>query len=127
MSTRHFRRTERRRTARVTFAVPLTVHLQNHADEKLCVRTHSQSINGHGGLIVLEETVGVGQTLHLENRMNGQSAECRVVSVRRSRDAKTYVGVEFLSPDTNFWHMAFPIPGARPLRRPFPSKIYASI
>jgi hypothetical protein len=42
--------------------------------------------------------------------------------MRRSRDGKNYVGVEFVSEDTNFWHMSFPIPGTRPLRRSNPTK-----
>ncbi len=36
-----------------------------------------------------------------------------------------YVGVEFTSPETNFWHMQFPIPGAKPLRRIVPNKVSA--
>jgi hypothetical protein len=51
--------------------------------------------------------------------------ECRVVSIHRARDGKQYIGVEFLSPETNFWHMQFPIPGSKPLRRTIPSKASA--
>jgi hypothetical protein len=51
--------------------------------------------------------------------------ECRVVSIHRARDGKQYIGVEFISPETNFWHMQFPIPGARPLRRIVPNKVSA--
>jgi len=40
-------------------------------------------------------------------------------------DGKQYVGVEFNSPEMNFWHMQFPIPGAKPLRRIFPNKASA--
>jgi hypothetical protein len=59
----------------------------------------------------------MGQTLLLMNDITAQSIECRVVGIRRARDGKTYVGVEFVSSENNFWHMAFPIPGTRPLRR----------
>ena len=127
MNIRSFRRNERRRTARVTFAVPLTVHFETSTGTKATLKTHSQSVNGHGGLILLEEEVSVGQTLLLENQVNGQSAECRVVSVRRGRDSKMYAGIEFLAQDSNFWHMSFLTPGAKPLRRPYSSKLYASV
>jgi len=30
--------------------------------------------------------------------------------------------MEFISPEMNFWHMQFPIPGAKPLRRIIPNK-----
>jgi hypothetical protein len=60
------------------------------------------------------------------NDITAQSIECRVVSVRRSRDGKTYIGVEFASAESNFWHMVFPVPGSRPLRRIVPTKTSAS-
>jgi hypothetical protein len=28
-----------------------------------------------------------------------------------------HVGVEFTDKDVNFWHMVFPVPGAKPMRR----------
>jgi len=57
------------------------------------------------------------------NDHTAQSMESRVVSIHRARDGKQYIGVEFISPETNFWHMQFPIPGARPLRRIVPNKV----
>jgi hypothetical protein len=61
----------------------------------------------------------------LMNDNTAQSMECRVVSIHRARDGKQYIGVEFISPETNFWRMQFPIPGARPLRRMVPKKVSA--
>jgi hypothetical protein len=117
MSLLHFRYKERRRTVRVCLSVPLSVHGKNEAGEKFAVPTNSQSINRHGALFHFEQPVLVGQTLKVVNDITAQSIESRVVSVRRAKDGKTYVGVEFVTPETNFWHMVFPIPGARPLRR----------
>ena len=125
MSLLHFRCKERRRTMRVALTVPLTIHGKTDSGEKFCAQTHSQSVNRHGALFHLEEIVLVGQTLILMNDATSQSIECRVVSIHRARDSKQYVGVEFISPETNFWHMQFPIPGSKPLRRPIPSKASA--
>ncbi len=125
MSLLHFRCKERRRTLRVALTVPLTIHGKTDCGEKFCAQTHSQSVNRNGGLFQLEEIVLVGQTLILMNDHTTQSMECRVVSIHRARDGKQYVGVAFTSPDTNFWHMQFPIPGAKPLRRIFPNKASA--
>jgi hypothetical protein len=36
---------------------------------------------------------------------------------KSSRDGKVLVGVEFTDRNLNFWHVVFPAPGARPLRR----------
>ena len=121
----HFRCKERRRTLRVALSVPLTIHGKKDTGEKFSAQTHSQSVNRHGALFQLEEIVLVGQTLILMNDSTAQSMECRVVSIHRARDSKQYVGVEFISPETNFWHMQFPIPGAKPLRRMVPNKVSA--
>jgi PilZ domain-containing protein len=125
MSLLHFRVKERRRTLRVALTVPLTVHGKTDTGERFCSQTVSQSVNRHGVLFQLEEIVLVGQTLILVNDHTAQSMECRIVSIHRARDSKQYVGVEFLSPETNFWHMQFPIPGTKPLRRVLPTKASA--
>ena len=125
MSLLHFRCKERRRTLRVALAVPLTIHGKTDSGEKFSAQTVSQSVNRHGALFPLEEIVKMGQTVVLMNDHTSQSTECRVVSIHRARDDKQYVGVEFVSPETNFWHMEFPIPGAKPLRRILPNKVSA--
>lgn len=119
MSIPHFRRIERRRTARVTLTVPLIVRTGLDASYKFRYRTCSRSVNGYGALIELDPLVSVGETLFLVNEISGQSVESRVASVRRDRDSKNYVGIEFASQNPKFWHMTFPLPGARPLRRAF--------
>jgi hypothetical protein len=125
MSLLHFRCKERRRTLRVALTVPLTVHGKTDSGERFCAQTASQSVNRHGVLFPLEEIVLVGQTLILVNDHTAQSMECRVVSIHRARDSRQYIGVEFISPETNFWHMQFPIPGSKPLRRVIPNKVSA--
>jgi len=103
----------------------LTIRGKTDSGERFSAQTHSQSVNRHGALFQLEEIVLVGQTLILMNDHTAQSMECHIVSIRRARDGKQYVGVEFTSPETNFWHMQFPIPGAKPLRRIVPNKVSA--
>src|ERR1700746_3159101 len=125
MSLLHFRVKERRRTLRVALTVPLTVHGKTDRGERFSAHTASQSVNRHGALFHLEETVVAGQTVILVREHTAQSMECRVVSIHRARDSKQYVGVEFLSPEANFWHMQFPSPGAKPMRRVLPDKASA--
>jgi hypothetical protein len=117
MSLLHFRCKERRRTVRVNLTVPLAVHGQSDEGEKFCVHTHSNSISQHGGMMEFSGVVLVGQVLQLVNENSNRKADARVVSVQRKRDGKVYVAVEFLSAEINFWHMTFPISGARPLRK----------
>ena len=121
----HFRCKERRRTLRVALAVPITVHGQADDGEKFSARAHSQSVNRNGALLHMDQLVVMGQALLLVNENTNRHVESRVVSIKRERDGKTYVAVEFVAPDANFWQMTFPIPGTRPLRRPYASKIIA--
>src|SRR6516164_1696970 len=117
MSVLNFRYRERRRTLRVALSVPVVVHGQNEQGEKFCVRAMTRAVNQQGALLVMDEAVVPGQSLLLVNENTSRSAETRVAHVRRDRDGKRYVGVEFVNPDANFWKMTFPMPGARPLRR----------
>jgi c-di-GMP-binding flagellar brake protein YcgR len=120
MAILHFRYKERRRSVRVTLTVPLKIHGQTEAGEKFSVKTESQSVSQHGASFAFEPAVVLGQILKIENDITRQKVEGKVVAIRRARDGKTYLGVEFASADANFWHMAFPAPGARPLRRLVP-------
>ena len=117
MSLLHFRCKERRRTLRVNLSVPLAVHGESEEGEKFCVHTQSSCVSQHGAMMEFNGIVVMGQVLKLVNENSNRKAEARVVSVQRRRDGKTYVGVEFVSAEINFWHMTFPIPGAKPLRK----------
>jgi|SRR5271165_467931 len=118
MGVLHFRYRERRRTLRVSLSVPVVVHGENESGEKFCVRAVTRSINQQGALLVMDDVVVTGQTLLIVNENTNRSTETRVAHVRRDRDGKFFVGLEFVNSDTNFWKMTFPVPGARPLRRP---------
>ena len=121
MSTLHFRRGERRRTARVTVFADLVVQGISEQNQRFKVRTRSLSVNGHGGMTVLDIPVSVGQTMFLMNDNSGEKAECKVVSVRPSANGKFIVAFEFSAAPANFWKMSFPPAGAKQLRRSLPS------
>ena len=123
MSLLHFRFKERRRTVRVAITVALTVRWEAPSGEVFSVKTQSQSVSQGGGLCVLEEPVVVGQALQMINENSGEATGAKVVTVRKARDGKTYMGFEFVESNANFWRMHFPAPGARPLRRPAHPKV----
>jgi c-di-GMP-binding flagellar brake protein YcgR len=123
MSLLHFRFKERRRTVRVAITIAIRVRWEAPSGEVFLVKTRSQSVSQGGGLCVLEEPVVVGQVVQMVNENSGESVEAKVVTVRKARDGKTYVGFEFVDHNSNFWRMHFPAPGARPLRRPAHSKV----
>ncbi len=108
---------------RVMLAVPLRVSGKTEIGERFSVRAMSHSVSLHGASVELEQGVVLGEMLQLENEITREKVEGKVVSIRRARDSKRYVAIEFIERDPNFWHMAFPIPGARPMRRPISSKV----
>ena len=120
MGTLHFRRIERRRTARVALCMDLIVHGETENSGKFRVESRTLSVSGHGGMMVLEPDVAVGQRLTVINVNSGEKAECKVVAAKVVRDGSRNVAFEFTSEVINFWKMCFPIPGAKPLRRAAP-------
>lgn len=121
MPTLHFRRVERRRTARVTVFADLVVQGISEHNQKFKVRTRSLSVSGHGGLTVLDVPVSVGQAMFLVNDNSGEKAECKVVSARPGGNGKTIVAFEFTAAPADFWKMSFPPAGAKQPRRLLPS------
>jgi hypothetical protein len=107
----------------VMLSVPLRVSGHTQIGERFSIRALSHSVSLHGASIELQLEVVLGEILQLENEITKEQVEGRVVSIRRTRDGKKYVAIEFVSEDANFWHMAFPVPGAKPLRRPISSKV----
>ena len=122
MAILHFRCKERRRTVRVMLSVPLRVSGKTEIGERFSVKALSHSVSLHGASIELDLEVVLGEILQLENEITREKVDGKVVTIRRSRDGKKYVAIEFISEDANFWHMAFPVQGARPLRRPISAK-----
>jgi len=117
MALLHFRCKERRRTLRVMLTVPLKVRGVDVGGAPFSVETNSHTVSRHGVLIELGVIVSLGDLLRLENERTREKIEGKVVTIRHSRDGKTFVGVEFTDQNINFWHMSFPVPGAKPLRR----------
>jgi len=113
----HFRRIERRRTARVALSVDLIVHGETATNGAFKAEARTLSVSKHGGLMVLEPEVTIGQKLLLINANAGLKSECIVVSAKAMRDGKKNVAFEFTSAEVNFWKMWFPAAGAKPMRR----------
>ena len=104
---RHWFILNRRKTQRVLVRVPVRVSVQrtpvSHFEE-----THTLALNAHGALILLSASVGKGQRLELLNIATGDRAECIVAYLGQRQEGRIEVGVEFILPNPQFWHVAFP-------------------
>ena len=85
--------------------------------EKFRYWTRTISVSAHGGVLIEEGHLAMGQTFELMNEYSLRKAECKVVATRRGRDGAGKVAFEFVSGGENFWSMTFPPSGAKPLRR----------
>lgn len=117
MSILHFRSIERRRTARVAMCMNVLAYGETGEGEKFKFWTRTTSVSAHGGVLVLEAALGVGQQFQLMNEYNLRKASARVVALRRGREGQVNAAFEFVHGGERFWSMSFPPAGARPLRR----------
>ena len=114
-----YRRGEKRRSNRVTLAVPIRVDGETVGAERFAISTTTHIVSQFGCLFRLEQEVMLDQTVVLMNEHTRQSAQARIVSNRRHRDGHKYIGVEFITPSLNFWRLVFVKPGARALKRTY--------
>ena len=116
MSILHFRSIERRRTKRVPMCINVLAYGEA-AEEKFKFWTRTTNVSAHGGVMMLETMLEVGQVFHLVNEYNMRKARARVVTVQRERDGKVSAAFEFVEGGEKFWCMSVPAAGTRPLRR----------
>jgi hypothetical protein len=77
-------------------------------DKSFQEETNTLVVNLHGALIVLAGKVAKGQKLRLTNRATHEEQICRVATLGLTSGGKAQVGVEFLKPSPDFWHISFP-------------------
>ena len=119
MSLLHFRRVERRRTARATMSMRVLVY--GDCDEGIFrYWAKSESVSAHGGVLLLESEMAVGQTFNVANEHNGKKATAKIVAVRSGKEGDVHASFEFVEGGDRFWSMAFPAAGAKPLRKLVP-------
>jgi len=99
----------RRRSQRVILSLAVTVRTEDTPQDKSFEEeTHTLIVNAHGALIALTAKVVKGQKLRLMNRATKAEQVCRVASVGSTTEGKGQIGIEFLTPAPDFWHISFP-------------------
>jgi hypothetical protein len=104
--TRHWK--NRRRSQRLVLRVPVVAYRSRRIGSPFSEGTHTLVVSAHGALISLTAKVAADQRLVLKHAVSGEEQECRVVFTRKNMAGPTEVGIEFLQPAPNFWHIAFP-------------------
>lgn len=102
------KRADQRRSSRFPVVVPVDVEWQEPSGKTVKEATQAMEVNAQGGLLNLKNYPGVGRQLKLTNLLSGETAEARIVAIRRSKQgAEVGVAVELLIPNETFWGVNF--------------------
>ncbi|MGD0963921.1 MAG: hypothetical protein ABSA57_08480 [Candidatus Acidiferrales bacterium] len=107
MTTTETQASAQRRSCRVFTRISVRAQGKSSDGRKFRESSHTVVVNAHGGLIYLQEPLGLGAELVLINPITEEEQECRVVYLGDTSDKGTRVGVEFLSPSPHFWGVEF--------------------
>ena len=99
--------TSQRRSSRVFTRIPVQAKGKSNTGRKFKENSQTIVVNAHGGLLYLQEELGLGAELVLVNPTTDEELECRVVYLGDTSDKGTRTGVEFLSPSPHFWGVEF--------------------
>jgi PilZ domain len=103
---------ERRRTTRLSLQVPLTIRCRLPEGETIDLKASTYIVSAHGALVLMDTPLMPGQTVRVFNEHTANSVECVVTSLREKRERR-FVGIAFVSPNIDFWHIVFPKSGTR--------------
>lgn len=101
-----------RRSKRLPLSIPVRIYGRTSQNQPFRHVTETNQVSAHGGLVSLPAKVKRGQTLLLVHGFTEEARQCRVVYVD-SKSRRTRVGLEFLQPDGDFWHVYAPMVAAR--------------
>jgi hypothetical protein len=98
----------RRRSQRVLMQVGVRVRGKDAQGKEFEELTETLAINAHGALILLNARVISGAVIHVKHNKTQEEHECHVAFLGPVRSGRAEIGVEFSTPNPNFWRVAFP-------------------
>ena len=103
---------ERRRTMRLSLQIPLTVRCRLPEGETIDLKASTYILSAHGALVLMDTPLLPGQTVRVFNEHTAKSIDCVVTSLREKRERR-FVGISFVNPNVDFWHIVFPKSGTK--------------
>src|SRR6267378_2620282 len=98
---------ERRRTTRLSLQIPVTVRCRLPEGETIDLKASTYVVSAHGALVLMDTPLIPGQTVKVFNEHTANSVDCVVTSLREKRERR-FVGIAFVNPNIDFWHIVFP-------------------
>ena len=97
-----------RRSQRVCLKVEVDVIVTHENTSSAPERTATLVVSAHGALLSLRTEAHVGDALAMRNLKSQEEVTCRIADCGTKKEGVANVGVEFVEPRANFWHVAFP-------------------
>ena len=97
-----------RRSPRILLSVRLSVSGKRMNGKTFQEESFTLVVNAHGGLLLLKETVELGQTLTLKHSRTAEEVSCWVKNIGAITNGVAEVGIEFSEPNSKFWRVSFP-------------------
>jgi len=80
--------------------------------ETIDLKASTYIVSADGALLIMDTPLFSGQTVKVINEHTANSIDCVVTSLREKRERR-FVGIAFITPSVDFWHVVFPKSGTR--------------
>lgn len=97
-----------RRSKRLILDLPVVIRGESEGKCAFQEKTFTLKLSAHGGLVVLENRVALGQKVLLMNPKTWDEREVTVVFLGPPYAGLSTVGVEFVQPSPEFWAISSP-------------------
>ena len=85
--------------------MPVRVYGRTPEDRPFLVVTETLAVSAHGARLTLSVPVSPGQPVLLVHGITAEERQCRVAYAQPTRRGYFNVGLEFVPPEGNFWHI----------------------
>lgn len=99
-----------RRSQRLILDIPLVVRGGAEDHRPFREETFTLTVSAHGGLVVLEHRVALGQKIVLMNPKTWDELEATIASLGPPYAGLATVGFQFIRPAPEFWAVSSPPP-----------------
>lgn len=95
----------KRRSVRLKALIPVFVYGYDSAVQPFHEDAYAALVSEHGGLLIMNTQVQLGQPLLLTNRATQEERPCRVAYIGAREPDQSTVAVEFAEPAPGFWRL----------------------
>ena len=97
-----------RKGDRISISVSVQVSCTDLAGKHFSEVVQTVNVSRNGCCLLLKQSVGPGQKIHLQRIGTGEEAVGRIVGQTGIRPEGNLYGIEVLNPGENFWGIRFP-------------------